>query len=160
MSHSKERYVKGYRLVYCPEHPNSMTRKKWAGWIYEHILVASTELGRPLTCGEDVHHLDGNKLNNIPGNLQVLSKSEHARIHRPVVLSDRNCAVCGSPLRGRYKVTCSVVCKDVYRNKSVPGVGVLAPLISENTNYEELGRRFHVTGNAVRKWARKYKLIT
>lgn len=47
-----------------------------------HRTVAEMKLGRPLRPNEVVHHSDGNKRNNAPGNLQVLSsQSEHAHIH-------------------------------------------------------------------------------
>jgi hypothetical protein len=39
-------------------------------------------LGRKLTKNECVHHVDGDKLNNDPGNLVVLSRSEHQRLHQ------------------------------------------------------------------------------
>jgi hypothetical protein len=44
-------------------------------------LVAATTLGRPLRRDEYVHHVDGNKQNNSPDNLMVLSRGGHARIH-------------------------------------------------------------------------------
>lgn len=48
-----------------------------------HILIAKTF---PEICGEwfdgcAVHHKDGNKLNNTPENLIVLSKEEHHKLH-------------------------------------------------------------------------------
>lgn len=48
-----------------------------------HILVAKSF---PEICGEwfdgcAVHHKDGNKLNNTPENLIVLSKEEHHKLH-------------------------------------------------------------------------------
>lgn len=39
------------------------------------------KLGRSLQPGEIVHHIDGNKRNNSPENLMVMTQSEHARLH-------------------------------------------------------------------------------
>jgi hypothetical protein len=49
---------------------------------HEHRVVAEQMLNRPLRKGEVVHHIDGNKRNNAPENLLVLSsQAEHARLH-------------------------------------------------------------------------------
>lgn len=48
---------------------------------HEHRTVAEQMLGRPLEPGEIVHHIDRNKRNNAPENLQVMTQSEHARLH-------------------------------------------------------------------------------
>lgn len=44
-------------------------------WQYEHRLVA----GAPE--GMDVHHLDGDRTNNDPLNLTIMSHAEHRRLH-------------------------------------------------------------------------------
>ena len=46
-----------------------------------HRLVAMTVLGITLADGMDVHHIDGNKMNNDPSNLMVMSHADHARLH-------------------------------------------------------------------------------
>lgn len=52
------------------------------GYAYEHRLIAQRKIGRPLRTGEHVHHIDGNKQNNHPENLEVLTAWEHRVEHR------------------------------------------------------------------------------
>lgn len=47
----------------------------------EHRLVMEKFLGRKLERYEIVHHKDGNKRNNSLENLEVMTLSEHSRIH-------------------------------------------------------------------------------
>lgn len=44
----------------------------------EHRRIAGVE---KMGFNTVVHHIDGNKLNNNPSNLQVMSRSEHCKIH-------------------------------------------------------------------------------
>ena len=46
-----------------------------------HILVAEEALGRPLAKGEHVHHRNGDKLDNRPENLLVLTATKHRALH-------------------------------------------------------------------------------
>ena len=48
---------------------------------HEHRVVAEQMLGRALMPGEIVHHIDGNKHNNHPSNLQVMTQDHHLREH-------------------------------------------------------------------------------
>jgi hypothetical protein len=48
---------------------------------HEHRVVAEQMIGRPLERGEIVHHIDGNKHNNDPSNLMVMTQDHHIREH-------------------------------------------------------------------------------
>jgi hypothetical protein len=48
---------------------------------HTHRIVAEQMLGRSLKKDEIVHHIDGNKRNNNPSNLMVMTQSEHCRLH-------------------------------------------------------------------------------
>jgi len=50
-------------------------------YVAEHRYVAEQLIGRKLHRREHVHHKDGNKMNNSPDNLQVLTATEHAKLH-------------------------------------------------------------------------------
>jgi len=48
---------------------------------YVHRQAAKKKIGRSLHSDEVVHHRDGDKLNNNPNNLQVMSRRDHNRLH-------------------------------------------------------------------------------
>jgi hypothetical protein len=64
----------GYRRIYRPNHPN---RRK-DGWLFEHVVVMSEILGRPLLPGEQVHHRNGVRDDNRRENLELWVVSQPA----------------------------------------------------------------------------------
>jgi hypothetical protein len=77
---------RGYVLIRKKDHPRAKGRNRRAGfYVGEHVLVAEKMLGRYMERGEVVHHKDGNRQNNNPQNLIVLTNSEHIKLHRKAV---------------------------------------------------------------------------
>lgn len=68
---------KGYKRVYKPGHGNCNTQ----GYVYEHRLVMSEHIGRPLKLNECVHHINGNGLDNRLKNLVIISQAAHLKTH-------------------------------------------------------------------------------
>ena len=68
----------GYVQIWMPKHPNA----RMAGYIHEHRLVMSNEIGRPLLKGENVHHKDGDIKNNKDTNLLPLCQRCHLILDR------------------------------------------------------------------------------
>lgn len=61
----------GYILLQQHDHPNAWDN----GSVYEHVVVMSEMLGRPLYPGECVHHKNGVRSDNRPENLELWSRA-------------------------------------------------------------------------------------
>lgn len=79
----------GYWYVYLEPDDPMHEMAGYSNYVLEHRLIMARKLGRPLFSSETVHHLDGNKENNVEENLQ-LRKNRHGRGQSFV------CADCGS----------------------------------------------------------------
>lgn len=82
-----------YYYGVCPEHPSAIDH----GYVLLHRLIMENLIGRRIEEWEVVHHIDGNKKNNSPENLQVMELAEHTRMHSTTgrTYVDRTCASCG-----------------------------------------------------------------
>jgi hypothetical protein len=50
-------------------------------WMAEHRWAMEQSLGRHLADDEVVHHIDGNTLNNVIENLELMTDAEHRALH-------------------------------------------------------------------------------
>ena len=73
--YSKSENNKGY-IIIRTESPEGK-----AVWVLEHRYVKSIELGRELQRHECVHHKNGNRKDNSPDNLEIMSAVDHAKLH-------------------------------------------------------------------------------
>lgn len=165
------RTVNDYRIIYMPEHPKAMSTSNWKGWVYEHIVVAEKFKGRSLAPNEVVHHLDFNRSNNRRENLLILDRGEHAKLHswldkgapgwqqsgenRVNSRKPKFCKVCDKTLQNKAKTYCSDNCsKYDSRRAERPSQEQLEEEIRD-LGFEGTGRKYGVSGNAVRKWLRQ-----
>ena len=67
-----------YLYAIVPEHP----KRTKNNYVLAHRVIVENFLGRLLNDDEVVHHINENKKDNRIENLQVLSASEHAKLHK------------------------------------------------------------------------------
>ena len=75
---------RGYRQLIVDEYHPRKKDRKGGNYVFEHILIVETAIGRFLEEHEIIHHIDGNKQNNLLENLYLCSgenRKESSRIH-------------------------------------------------------------------------------
>lgn len=91
---------------YCivRNHPNRTKND----YVLYHRIIMENHLGRLLNSNEVVHHIDGNKKNNVIDNLSVMTAKEHGALHHEHDLSKHvqlKCPVCGKIFERPYRQT-------------------------------------------------------
>ncbi len=141
----KRRIVNGY-IAYWSRNRQTL---------YEHRLVMENIINRKLSPNEHVHHINGNKMDNNPSNLEVLTNKEHSAKHHPKKeIHPKKCPTClkiFNPSINKIKY-CSSKCACFGRRKvERPSLEDLKILVSQS-NRCKVARDFGVSETAVRKW--------
>lgn len=154
--------VNGYEAVYYPSHPNAMSN----GLVYLHRLVYENYINSILDTSIHIHHIDENKKNNSLDNLKPILPGQHMKIHikhmnTVRMLYNKTCSICNKTIKTYRKSQkfCSLSCCGRYKRiANYPNKDELAEEIKKFSR-EEIGRRYGVTGNAVKRWCIKYGFI-
>ena len=79
----------GYKFFQVSKEGYICIRPRHGELYYLHRLIMEEKLGRRLNSNELVHHIDGNKMNNHPNNLELTNRSEHINTHREDLVRGR-----------------------------------------------------------------------
>ena len=80
--------------------------------IYEHRYIMENHLGRELKHSEQIHHKNGNKLDNRIENLILFNNAcEHTNHERNFVF-DKTCRICKKSFKGKRNSHICNLCKE------------------------------------------------
>lgn len=82
---------RGYITIIRRHHPYRNGSNK----VYLHRYLKELDLGYYITKEYEVDHINGDKRDNRPENLQVLLKRVHRRKHTVIDMTNRKCILCG-----------------------------------------------------------------
>lgn len=135
-----------------------------------HRLVMENKLGRYLVGDETVHHIDENKANNDPENLQLFeTNSAHVAYHNERRKNYLVCPSCGESFHSKkWATTCSKKCEGIRRrgkprggweNKRVvwPSDEELYRMVWAEPS-EAVARRIGVSGSALSRRCKQHQI--
>lgn len=119
--------------------------------------------GKPLVM--QLHHVDGNTKNNKIENLQILCPNCHSQTENYCGAANKSeqnyCPDCGKPITKAAKYCSMCAHKHTVRNSHViPSPKQLAYDFLELKSFLQVGKKYGISDNAVRKWCKKYQFPT
>jgi hypothetical protein len=141
----------GY-LYFCDsKHPLADSN----GRIYYHRHIASIKINRWLLKDEHVHHIDGDKLNNDPSNLEILTRQEHAKLHKPTNYKTIGCGFCKTLFlqNTNNEKFCSRKCSTSFLVKDKTITKEVLDELIPKTSWRDLGKMFGYSDNGIKKRA-------
>jgi DNA-directed RNA polymerase subunit RPC12/RpoP len=166
------------RVKTYPQHPDELRYK----YVYEHRVVIENNIERLLEKNEVVHHLNSDRHDNRIENLQLTTKSDHAKIHiferikkfgfcirqnefgagkriyavKPYI--NIKCIICGKEVstKNQKQKYCSYECSHkATRKVERPSSEELYKLVWEMSTIK-VAKIFGVSDKAVKKWCDSY----
>lgn len=115
--------------------------------------------GKPIVL--QLHHIDGNHKNNNLSNLQILCPNCHSQTENYCGNSAKKehyyCPDCGKEIHKGSKY-CTVCARKHTRRIDRPSKEQLLKDFQELMSLSNVGRKYGVTDNSIRKWLKSYNL--
>lgn len=147
----------GYMYCYAPNHYCS----NGAGKVMEHTYVMAESIGRMLYDNECVHHKDRNRTNNKLENLQLMTMSDHMKLHaiedRGYQMYEISCKNCKTIFfdSDSARIYCTPECSKIGHRLFNPSVDELKTLVWAMPT-SRVATMFGVSDVAISKRCKKF----
>lgn len=153
-------YLNNLRKIKTSELKEKLLKEGLKEYKCENPECGLTEwLGKPIVL--QLHHIDGNNNNNNLENLQLLCPNCHSQTENYCGSANTNntkyyCKDCGREIN-KYSTYCTMCSHKHHRKVERPSKEEIEVLI-KTESFLEIGRKYGVSDNAIRKWCKDYNL--
>ncbi len=157
--------INGYVYFMDKNHPLATK----VGMVYMHRHVLSLKVGRWLRRAEHAHHINGNKKDNSPDNLEIVSESVHTSRHG-IERATRKCLIlrvvrCCDKCGSKYRMThgssrfCSLSCYRKSCKTSTLDVEVIHKEVME-APLMHVAKKYNMSGSGMKKFCSRNYIAT